>query len=54
MVTVEAPPDVQLMEGAQSDFALSKAFSPALIAGRGYGKTIAFAAKAYAYVAENP
>jgi len=42
------------MEGAQSDFALSKAFSPALIAGRGYGKTIAFAAKAYAYVAENP
>jgi hypothetical protein len=34
------------MEGAQMDFACSEAFSPALIAGRGYGKTVAFVAKA--------
>jgi hypothetical protein len=42
------------MEGAQADFFLSKAFSPALIAGRGYGKTIAFSAKAYTYAVNNP
>lgn len=42
------------MEGAQADFFLSEAFSPALIAGRGYGKTIAFSAKAYTYAVNNP
>ena len=45
---------VILMDGAQSDFFHSKAFSPALIAGRGYGKTIAFSAKAFRYAQDNP
>src|SRR3990167_683334 len=45
---------VRLMEGAQADFFTSEAFSPALIAGRGYGKTIAFAAKAMKYAQSNP
>jgi hypothetical protein len=43
-----------MMEGAQSDFYLSQAYSPALIAGRGYGKTIALASKAYNYAVQNP
>ncbi|KKL12715.1 hypothetical protein LCGC14_2533010, partial [marine sediment metagenome] len=42
------------MPGAQLDFVRSKAYSPALIAGRGYGKTVGFSAKAFAYAAENP
>lgn len=45
---------VKLMEGAQTDFFRSEAFSPALIAGRGYGKTIALSAKAFAYAMKNP
>ena len=43
-----------LMKGAQTDFYMSKAYSPALIAGRSYGKTIALTAKAYTYAQENP
>ena len=38
--------DIKLMPGAQMDFANCEAFSPALIAGRGYGKTYAFVARA--------
>ena len=43
-----------MMSGAQIDFVRSEAFSPALIAGRGYGKTYAFAAKAGKIAIENP
>ena len=46
--------DIELMTGAQMDFAQSTAFSPALIAGRGYGKTYAFAGKAFAIAVKNP
>ena len=46
--------DIELMKGAQTDFARSTAFSPALIAGRGYGKTYAFAGKAFAIAVNNP
>ena len=42
------------MPGAQLDFVRSEAYSPALIAGRGYGKTYAFSAKAFAIAVENP
>jgi len=42
------------MKGAQTEFYVSKAYSPGLIAARGYGKTIALAAKAYTYAQENP
>ena len=45
---------IKLMPGAQTDFVRSRAFSPALIAGRGYGKTIGFSAKAYACAVNNP
>ena len=53
MVTEEAL-IVELMPGAQLDFVRSKAFSPALIAGRGYGKTFAFSAKAFDIAVSNP
>src|SRR3990167_2102357 len=42
------------MKGAQTEFYLSEAYSPALIAGRGYGKTIALAAKAFKYADAHP
>ena len=42
-----APQRLELMAGAQTDFCLSKAWSPVLIAGKSYGKTIAFCAKAF-------
>ena len=42
------------MEGAQADFFTSEAFSPALIAGRGYGKTIALSAKAMRNAQKKP
>ena len=42
------------MRGAQTDFYLSEAYSPALIAGRGYGKTIGLATKAHTYAQANP
>ena len=43
-----------LSAGAQTDFYLSEAYSPALIAGRGYGKSVAFAAKAFACAERRP
>lgn len=46
--------DIALMPGAQMDFARCEAFSPALIAGRGYGKTYAFVARAGKIGMSNP
>ena len=42
------------MKGAQTDFYLSEAFSPAYIAGRGGGKTWAFVTKAMTSALKNP
>ena len=53
-MVVADPPRVELMAGAQTEFYLSEAYSPALIAGRGYGKTIALAAKAFKYADAHP
>jgi len=54
MVVAEHIKPLGLMKGAQNDFCVSSAFSPALIAGRGYGKTIGLAVKAYTYAQDNP
>ena len=44
----------ELMRGAQTDFYLSTARHPALLAGRGAGKTFAFAAKAFQLAVQSP
>ncbi len=46
--------DIGLMEGTQTDFFLSEAKHPALLAGRGSGKTYALVAKGFALAQNNP
>jgi len=46
--------NIELMEGTQTDFVRSEAKHPAMLAGRGSGKTYALAAKGFALAVNNP
>lgn len=55
MVTeIQAPPEFEVMPGAQWDFVMSDAMYPGLFSGRGGGKTVATVVKAIKYVTEHP
>ncbi len=46
--------DIELMRGTQEDFVRSEAKHPAMLAGRGSGKTYALVAKGFALALQNP
>ncbi len=46
--------EIQLMTGAQKDFFLSEAKHPAMLAGRGSGKTYALVTKGFALAMKYP
>ena len=53
MTTVTAPPEFEVMKGAQWNFVMSEAKHPGLFSGRSSGKTIASVVKALKYVTEH-